>query len=102
MCGSVPRLCHAVNAWPQAPREPESRLSAQLHASVVKPKGASSINQVERFFAELATGLLRRGVHRSALEPEHSIRQYIDNPKPNPRPFVWFKTADQVWAGTLR
>ncbi len=66
------------------------------------PTGASWINQVERFFAELTNRQLRRGVHRSTLELEHAIRQYIDLRNRNPKPFVWVKTADQILASIQR
>jgi transposase len=66
------------------------------------PKGASWINQVERFFADLTNRQLRRGVHRSTLELEHAIRQYIDIRNRNPKPFVWLKTADQILASIQR
>jgi transposase len=60
------------------------------------PKGASWINQVERFFAELTNKQLRRGVHRSTLELERAINDYIDAKNRNPKPFVWTKTADEI------
>jgi len=66
------------------------------------PKGASWINQVERIFADLTNRQLRRGVHRSTLELEKDIRQYIDIRNRNPKPFVWVKTADQILASIQR
>src|SRR5437899_1318594 len=66
------------------------------------PKGASWINQVERFFAELTNRQLRRGAHRSTLELERAIRDYIDVTNRNPKPFVWTKTADEILASIER
>ncbi len=66
------------------------------------PKGASWINQVERFFAELTNRQLRRGAHRSTLELERAIRDYIDVTNRNPRPFAWTKTADAILASIER
>lgn len=60
------------------------------------PKGGSWINQVERFFAELTNRQLRRGVHRSTLELERAIRDYIDHRNRHPKPFIWIKTADEI------
>jgi transposase len=66
------------------------------------PKGASWINQVERFFAELTNKQLRRGVHRSTLELERAINDYIDVRNRNPKPFVWTKSADEILASIER
>lgn len=66
------------------------------------PKGASWINQVERFFAELTNRQLRRGVHRSTLELERAIDDYIDTRNRNPKPFAWTKTADEILASIER
>jgi transposase len=66
------------------------------------PTSASWINQVERFFAELTNKQLRRGAHRSTLELERAIRQYIDIRNRHPKPFVWTKSADQILASIER
>jgi transposase len=66
------------------------------------PKGASWINQVERFFADLTNKQIRRGAHRSTLELEQAIRQYIDIRNHHPKPFVWTKTADDILASIER
>jgi transposase len=65
----------------------------QLHFT---PTSSSWLNLVERFFAELTTRLLRRGVHRSVAELETDIRDWITNWNNNPRPYVWTKTAEQI------
>jgi transposase len=66
------------------------------------PKGGSWINQVERFFAELTNQQLRRGVHRSTLELERAIRDYIDHRNRHPKPFIWIKSADEILASIER
>jgi len=66
------------------------------------PTGASWINQVERFFADLTNRQLRRGAHRSTLELESAIREYIDLRNRHPKPFVWTKTADEILASIER
>jgi transposase len=66
------------------------------------PKGGSWINQVERFFADLTNKQLRRGAHRSTLELERAIREYIDARNRQPKPFVWTKTADDILASIER
>jgi hypothetical protein len=45
---------------------------------------------------------LRRGAHRSTLELERAIRDYIDVTNRNPKPFVWTKTADEILASIER
>jgi transposase len=66
------------------------------------PKGGSWINQVERFFADLTNKQIRRGAHRSTLELERAIREYIDIRNRQPKPFVWTKTADEILASIER
>lgn len=60
------------------------------------PTGASWINLVERWFAELTQKKIRRGSHRSTRALESDIRAYLDTYNENPRAFVWTKTADQI------
>ncbi len=50
----------------------------------------------ERFFAELTTKKLRRGVHRSTRQLNADIREWIEHWNEEPKPFVWTKTADQI------
>jgi|SRR5579875_400217 len=60
------------------------------------PTGASWLNLVERWFAELTARKLRRGVHRSVRELNKDIRSWIEQWNENPKPYVWTKTADQI------
>ena len=55
-------------------------------AGTCTPTSASWPNQVERFFADLTEKQIRRGVHRSTVEPEQAITEYIEavNGTPNP------------------
>jgi transposase len=66
------------------------------------PKSASWINLVERWFAELTQKQIRRGVHRSTLELEAAIKEYLRVYSLNPKPFVWAKTADEILASVAR
>ena len=43
------------------------------------PTSASWLNLVERWFAALTEKQIRRGVHRSTLQLENAIRQFIDH-----------------------
>jgi transposase len=60
------------------------------------PTGASWLNLVERWFAELTRRKLRRGTHRSVRALNTDIRDWIDTWNQDPRPFVWTKTAEQI------
>jgi transposase len=60
------------------------------------PTGASWLNLVERWFAELTQKQLRRGVHRSTHQLESAIREFLDVSNEDPKPFVWTKSADEI------
>ena len=61
------------------------------------PTYSSWMNLVERWFAELTNKWLRRGTHRSTKELEAAISSWIDSWNENPRPFVWHKTAEEIF-----
>ena len=60
------------------------------------PTSSSWLNQVERWFATLTQRQIRRGTHRSTVELEQAIRNYLHVYNRDPKPFVWTKTADQI------
>ena len=62
------------------------------------PTSASWLNQVERFFANLTEKQIRRGVHRSTVELEQAITEYIEAVNEDPKPFRWHKSADEILA----
>ena len=66
------------------------------------PTGASWLNLVERWFAEITTKQIRRGVHRSTAELEAAIYRYTAETNKDPRPFIWTKTADEILASVAR
>jgi transposase len=66
------------------------------------PTGASWLNLVERWFANLTEKQIRRGVHRSTRDLEQAIRRYIDHSNQHAKPFVWTKTADEILASVAR
>ncbi len=53
------------------------------------PTGASWLNLVERFFAEITDRRIRRGTFRSVQQLVHAIASYIRERTKVPRPFVW-------------
>ena len=60
------------------------------------PTSASWLNLVERFFAEITTKRIRRGIFRSVAELEEAIHDYLDRHNADPKPFVWTKTAEVI------
>ncbi len=60
------------------------------------PKGASWLNQVERFFAELSRKRLRRGTFPSVRALEQAIRDYIAEHNKHARPFQWTASAASI------
>jgi transposase len=66
------------------------------------PTYGSWINLVERWFAEITNKRIRRGIFRRVNELEAAIREYIEVPNEEPRPFVWTRTADEILASIKR
>jgi transposase len=60
------------------------------------PTSSSWLNMVERWFGELTTKLLQRGVHKTVEALEADIRGWMDTWNDDPRPYVWTKTADEI------
>lgn len=60
------------------------------------PTGASWLNMVERFFAEITERQIKRGVHRSYTELVDAILVYIERRNEDPKPFKWVRSADQI------
>jgi len=60
------------------------------------PTGASWLNQVERFFAEITNKRIRRGTFRSVKALEKAIKDYLQEHNKNPKPFKWTATADLI------
>jgi transposase len=61
------------------------------------PTSSSWMNLVERWFAELTNKWIRRGTHRSVKELAASITQWVGTWNDDPRPYVWHKTADEIF-----
>lgn len=61
------------------------------------PTSSSWLNLVERWFAMLSDKQIKRGTHRSTRALEAAIRTYIDVSNEVPKPFVWTKTADEIF-----
>jgi hypothetical protein len=60
------------------------------------PTSASWLNLVERFFAEITTKRIRRGIFRSVADLKAAIHDYLDRRNADPKPFVWTKAAAAI------
>jgi transposase len=66
------------------------------------PTSASWLNMVERFFRDITTKRLRRGVFRNIPELIIAIKDYIAVHNQNPRPFVWTAKANDILQKVIR
>ena len=62
----------------------------------VTPTGASWLNLVERFFAEITRQRIRRGTFRSVPALIAAIRADVREHTKHPRPFIWTATATAI------
>lgn len=60
------------------------------------PTGASWLNQVERWFAEITRKKIRRGTFHSVRELVKAIQDYIRENNNNPQPFHWLAKANTI------
>lgn len=60
------------------------------------PTSASWLNLVERWFAELTTKAVRRGVFRSVADLEQAIDGFMETWNQNPKPFVWTASVEKI------
>jgi hypothetical protein len=66
------------------------------------PTSASWLNMVERFFRDITTERLRRGVFTSVPELENAIKEYVAHHNTNPKPFIWTKSARDILQKVIR
>jgi len=66
------------------------------------PTSASWLNMVERFFRDLTTQQLRRGVFRNVPELVATIKNYIKVHNQNPKPFIWTAKANDILQKVIR
>lgn len=60
------------------------------------PTGASWLNQVERFFAEITNKRIRRSAFKSLPALERAIASYLEEHNHDPKPFRWSADADNI------
>jgi transposase len=60
------------------------------------PTSSSWLNLVERWFGELTSKRIRRGVFLSVPDLVAAIEEFVDSWNNNPKPFVWTATVDSI------
>ena len=60
------------------------------------PTSSSWLNLVERWFRELTTKRIRRGVFHSVPELIDAIQEYLEAHNENPKPFVWTASVEKI------
>jgi len=60
------------------------------------PTSSSWLNLVERFFGDLTSKRLRRGVFRSVPDLIRTIKEYIALQNASPKPFIWTATVATI------
>ena len=60
------------------------------------PTSASWLNMIERFFRDLTTNQIRRGVFQDLEQLIMAIGDYIDVHNQNPKPFLWTAKANDI------
>jgi transposase len=85
---------YATHKSPTIVRRLDSHPRFHMHFT---PTYSSWLNQVERWFGLIADQQIRRGVHKSVAALEKDIRDWTAAWNENPKPFVWTKTADQIF-----
>jgi transposase/transcriptional regulator with XRE-family HTH domain len=66
------------------------------------PTSASWLNAVEGFFSAITRRRIRRGAFKSVAELEEAIRRYIQDHNLKAKPFVWTKTASEIFGKLAR
>ncbi len=84
---------YATHKHPKVKRWLERRPRFHIHFT---PTSASWLNMVERFFRDLTSNRVRRGVFRSVAELQAAIETYIQQHNQQPKPFIWTAQASDI------
>ena len=90
---------YATHKTPKVVRWLAKRPRWHIHFT---PTGASWLNMVERFFAEITAKRIRRGTFKSVRSLENAIREYLEVHNEQSRPFVWTATAEDIFGKLYR
>ncbi len=95
----APKQIHIIADNYAAHKHPKVRRWISRHPRVkvhFTPTGSSWLNMVERFFRDLTTNRLRRGVFTSVQDLELALHHYVRLHNQSPKPFIWTKTATDI------
>lgn len=84
---------YSTHKHPKVQRWVERHPRVHLHFT---PTSASWLNMVERFFRDLSTERLERGVFRSVPELAQAIEHYLATHNKNPKPLIWTAKAHDI------
>jgi len=84
---------YATHKHPNVRRWLDRHTRVHVHFT---PTSSSWLNMVERFFRDLTTKRLRRGVFTSVHELELALHDYVRVHNESPKPFIWTKTATDI------
>ncbi len=84
---------YGTHTHPQVQRWLAKHPRFHLHFT---PTSSSWLNLVERWFRELTTKRIRRGVFKSVPELIAAIQEYIAVHNAHPKPFAWTKSAEAI------
>ena len=90
---------YATHKTPAVKRWLKRHARFHLHFT---PTSGSWLNMVERFFAEITRKRIRRGVFKSVDELKQAIMDYLDNHNGHPKPYIWTKTATEIFSKVAR
>jgi transposase len=92
-----------VLAWVERRNQAQQRRYARPRLALhFTPTGASWLNMVERFFRDLTTRRLRRGIFRSVEALVAAIEEYLCQHNQAPKPFIWTAKASDILAKVTR
>lgn len=94
-----PKVLAWVDRRNQAQQRRDGWPRIQLHFT---PTGASWLNMVERFFRDLTTRRLRRGIFQSVEALVAAIEDYLRQHNQAPKPFIWTAKASDILAKVTR
>jgi len=84
---------YATHKHPKVLRWLRRHPRLQMHFT---PTSASWLNMIERFFRDLSSQRIRRGVFRSVPELVTVIESYIASHNQHPKPFIWTAKASDI------
>lgn len=90
---------YATHKHPNVQKWLEKHPRIHMHFT---PTSASWLNMVERFFRDITTERLRRGVFTSVPELIAAIDDYIVHHNTDPKPFIWTKSARDILQKVIR